>query len=110
MVLRLAAPYQTSSGRVPTGTETSTGEGRATQTYIQVMPIPGSSNPSRVQDNTAAGSIKLAPKELKSINDILASAEITGGRYPQQADSILVSAALSSFIYPVQRASRSRGG
>ncbi|KAG8929812.1 hypothetical protein FRC01_003735 [Tulasnella sp. 417] len=46
-----------------------------------VVPLPGSSKAHRVRQNLDAGNIKLTEKEMKSITDVLASMEVTGGRY-----------------------------
>jgi len=45
------------------------------------IPIPGSSNPTRIKENVEAGSIKLTDEDLQGINDILAKFEVKGGRY-----------------------------
>ncbi|WWC89092.1 uncharacterized protein L201_004010 [Kwoniella dendrophila CBS 6074] len=46
------------------------------------IPIPGSSNPKRAEENTVAANIKLSPEENKTISDILDTFEIKGTRYP----------------------------
>jgi len=47
---------------------------------LGVIPIPGSSKPSRVKENFAAANIELTNEELKEINDTLASHEVKGTR------------------------------
>ncbi|KAI9639860.1 NADP-dependent oxidoreductase domain-containing protein [Dioszegia hungarica] len=54
------------------------------------IPIPGSSKPDRVRHNTESAQLKLSDEELKKINDILASFEPAGGRYPEQAAAHLM--------------------
>ncbi|KAG8946123.1 hypothetical protein FRC00_009757, partial [Tulasnella sp. 408] len=46
-----------------------------------VVPLPGSSKAHRVKQNMDAGNIKLTEEEMQSIKDVLASTEVTGGRY-----------------------------
>ncbi|KAG8986289.1 hypothetical protein FRB90_004104 [Tulasnella sp. 427] len=46
-----------------------------------IVPIPGSSKVHRVQENFAAGEIKLTEEEVKSIKDAIAGIGVQGGRY-----------------------------
>lgn len=48
----------------------------------QNIPIPGSTNPERVKDNTESAKIKLTTEDLEGINKILKGFEKQGGRYP----------------------------
>lgn len=45
-----------------------------------IIPIPGSTSVSRVQENSKA--IELAEQESKELDDILENFTIAGGRYP----------------------------
>lgn len=46
-----------------------------------VIPIPGSTTVSRVQENAKV--IELTVEELKEINDVVDAFETAGSRYPQ---------------------------
>lgn len=48
----------------------------------KVIPIPGSTNPSRIQENAHAAQVKLTDAEKQSIEDILAKHKFSGERYP----------------------------
>lgn len=48
-----------------------------------VVPIPGSTTPQRVQENSKA--IKLSEEEYKELTAIVDYFETAGGRYPAQA-------------------------
>jgi pyridoxine 4-dehydrogenase len=54
-----------------------------------VVPIPGSSHKKRTLENLAAADIALTADEQKEIDNLLASMEIVGHRYPQQAQGHL---------------------
>jgi pyridoxine 4-dehydrogenase len=55
---------------------------------IQTIPIPGSSNPTRVRENTQSAAIKLSDADLKGISDILAGSQVKGGRYAEQLNRL----------------------
>ncbi|KAG8907151.1 hypothetical protein FRB99_005259 [Tulasnella sp. 403] len=46
-----------------------------------VIPLPGSSKPSRVKENFAAGNIKFTEEELTELNQVIADTPVVGGRY-----------------------------
>lgn len=46
-----------------------------------VIPLPGSSKAHRVKQNLDAGNINLTEEDMKAIKDVLASVEVSGGRY-----------------------------
>ncbi|EIW70880.1 hypothetical protein M231_05912 [Tremella mesenterica] len=46
------------------------------------IPIPGSSNPSRITENAAAANITLSEEDKKTLNSTLAKFDPKGGRYP----------------------------
>ncbi|ODN74893.1 hypothetical protein L202_07195 [Cryptococcus amylolentus CBS 6039] len=49
------------------------------------IPIPGSSNPTRIAQNIQSASISLSSAETKEINDFLDAFEVQGTRYPGAA-------------------------
>ncbi|KIO25249.1 hypothetical protein M407DRAFT_210755 [Tulasnella calospora MUT 4182] len=51
-----------------------------------IVPIPGSSKVHRIQENFAAGSIKLTAEEVNSIKDVVKSIGVQGGRYFDQSE------------------------
>lgn len=57
---------------------------------MQVIPIPGSSNPERAQQNVESASIELSPEDTKAIDDMLAQFDLKGGRYPAAASDHLM--------------------
>lgn len=46
------------------------------------FPIPGTTNPSRLDENLGSVNVKLTKEEEKEIRQVCESAEISGGRYP----------------------------
>jgi aryl-alcohol dehydrogenase-like predicted oxidoreductase len=49
-----------------------------------IIPIPGTSKLSRLQENVGAASVNLSENELEEINTALAAIPISGDRYPSQ--------------------------
>lgn len=47
----------------------------------QFMPIPGSSNESRVRENSFVS--ELTSGEMAAVNEILSKVTVSGGRYPE---------------------------
>ncbi|MES2276540.1 MAG: aldo/keto reductase [Bacteroidota bacterium] len=48
-----------------------------------IVPIPGTTKISRLEENMAAANISLTPSDLKQIDEALGSIEVLGARYPQ---------------------------
>jgi len=48
-----------------------------------VFPIPGTRNPSRLEENARAATIQLTPEELQYLRDLIPEAQ--GDRYPGMA-------------------------
>ena len=46
-----------------------------------IIPIPGSTRPERVEENAAAATIQLTPDEIASLNDV--GSAVAGNRYPE---------------------------
>ena len=51
-----------------------------------IVPIPGTTNLKRFQENLGSVDVKLTPEDLKSINSELDNIKITGGRYPEELE------------------------
>jgi len=51
-----------------------------------IVPIPGTTKLSRLEENIGAADLKLAPDDLKRIDDALNRITIMGGRYPEELE------------------------
>ena len=49
-----------------------------------IAPIPGTTKPSRLEENLQSIHVEITPEELKRINDMLNSIPISGDRYPKE--------------------------
>lgn len=49
-----------------------------------IAPIPGTTKPSRLEENLQSIHVEITPEELKRINDMLNSIPISGERYPEE--------------------------
>jgi aryl-alcohol dehydrogenase-like predicted oxidoreductase len=47
-----------------------------------IVPIPGTTKPARMKENTAAADVDLAAEDLRQIAEALAKLEVVGDRYP----------------------------
>jgi aryl-alcohol dehydrogenase-like predicted oxidoreductase len=47
-----------------------------------IVPIPGTTQPQRMKENTAAADVELTTEDLRQIEDALASITVVGNRYP----------------------------
>jgi aryl-alcohol dehydrogenase-like predicted oxidoreductase len=54
-----------------------------------IVPIPGTTKMSRLEENVASSDIELDVEELKEINDALAKIEVQGERYSEQAQKMI---------------------
>lgn len=55
-----------------------------------VLPLPGSSNAPRTIENLTAANITLTEEEKKELDDLVATFEVTGDRYPAMAKGDLM--------------------
>ena len=53
-----------------------------------IVPIPGTTKLSRLQENIAAASIELTPEELGAITSATETIEVQGDRYPAQVEEM----------------------
>ena len=51
-----------------------------------IVPIPGTTKLSRLEENIGAADLKLTPDELRRINEALARTTIVGERYPEELE------------------------
>ena len=49
-----------------------------------IAPIPGTTKPSRLEENLQSINVEITPEELRKINDMLNSITISGDRYPEE--------------------------
>ena len=49
-----------------------------------IVPIPGTTRLTRLEENIAAASVELTGDDIRSIDEAAASIQIQGGRYPEQ--------------------------
>jgi aryl-alcohol dehydrogenase-like predicted oxidoreductase len=49
-----------------------------------IVPIPGTTKLARIEENIAAASLELTPKEMRELDDILAKFPVVGDRYPAE--------------------------
>lgn len=47
-----------------------------------VIPIPGIRNEERLEENARGAELRLSAEDVKAIRDVVESAEVAGGRYP----------------------------
>jgi aryl-alcohol dehydrogenase-like predicted oxidoreductase len=53
-----------------------------------IVPIPGTTKLSRVDENIAASTLDLTAEDLRSIDTIVASVEVQGTRYPDALEQM----------------------
>ena len=51
-----------------------------------IVPIPGTTKLSRLEENIAAADVELTQDELKTIDDALARINVAGDRYPEEVE------------------------
>jgi aryl-alcohol dehydrogenase-like predicted oxidoreductase len=53
-----------------------------------IVPIPGTTKLSRLEENLHAASLKLEPEDLSELEDAASRISIQGGRYPQEVEEL----------------------
>lgn len=53
-----------------------------------IVPIPGTTKLSRLEENIAAVNVELTPSDLQEIEDAAAKIEVQGARYPEELDRL----------------------
>ena len=53
-----------------------------------IVPIPGTTKRSRLEENIAAANVELTPSDLQEIEDAAAKIEVQGARYPEELDRL----------------------
>jgi aryl-alcohol dehydrogenase-like predicted oxidoreductase len=53
-----------------------------------IVPIPGTTKLSRLEENLGAASLNLAPEELNDLEEAASRITIQGGRYPQELEKL----------------------
>jgi aryl-alcohol dehydrogenase-like predicted oxidoreductase len=54
-----------------------------------IVPIPGTKSPARLEENAAAVDVTLSADELRELDQAISADAIRGGRYPEQMMSLL---------------------
>ena len=54
-----------------------------------IVPIPGTTKLSRLEENIAAAAIELTPEELREIDSLAAKVPVQGDRYPEHLNRLL---------------------
>ena len=58
-----------------------------------IVPIPGTTKPSRLDENLGAAALQLTTNDLREIEDAAAAIKVQGARYPEEERSTQVTAA-----------------
>ena len=53
-----------------------------------IVPIPGTTNPARLDENIKAAAISLTPGEIAGIDDASSRIKLTGHRYPPELERL----------------------
>jgi len=53
-----------------------------------IVPIPGTTKLSRLEENLHAASLELTPEDLSDLEDAASRITIQGGRYPQEVEEL----------------------
>ena len=59
-------------------------------TNFQIIPIPGTRNVARLEENAAAANIKLTLEEIQQVRSLVESAEVEGDRYIHLTSALLI--------------------
>jgi aryl-alcohol dehydrogenase-like predicted oxidoreductase len=54
-----------------------------------IIPIPGTKNPRRLEENAAAAEIQLSEEDIAELDDAISPEAVRGNRYPEQMMSLL---------------------
>ncbi len=53
-----------------------------------IVPIPGTTNPNRLEENIGAGAIELTPEDLRDIDSAASKIKVEGARYPERLEKM----------------------
>ena len=54
-----------------------------------IVPIPGTKSPQRLEENAAAVEVRSRPHEVEELDDAVSPDAVRGGRYPEQMTALL---------------------
>jgi aryl-alcohol dehydrogenase-like predicted oxidoreductase len=54
-----------------------------------IVPIPGTKSPRRLEENAAAAEIKLSQEDVEELDDAISPDSVRGNRYPEQMMTLL---------------------
>jgi aryl-alcohol dehydrogenase-like predicted oxidoreductase len=55
----------------------------------EIVPIPGTKSPRRVEENAAAVDVELSPEEIKQLDEAISPESVRGNRYPEGMMALL---------------------
>jgi aryl-alcohol dehydrogenase-like predicted oxidoreductase len=53
-----------------------------------IIPIPGTTKLSRLEENIGAANVELTPEDLREIESVAAQIRVQGDRYPEELDRL----------------------
>ena len=54
-----------------------------------IVPIPGTKSPRRLEENAAAANVALSPEEVQELDNAISRDAVRGSRYPEQMMALL---------------------
>jgi aryl-alcohol dehydrogenase-like predicted oxidoreductase len=54
-----------------------------------IVPIPGTKSPARLEENAAAAELRLSPEDVSQLDDAISRDAVCGSRYPEQMMALL---------------------
>jgi aryl-alcohol dehydrogenase-like predicted oxidoreductase len=54
-----------------------------------IIPIPGTKSPRRLEENAAAAEIQLSEEDIAELDDAISPEAVRGSRYPEQMMTLL---------------------
>ena len=54
-----------------------------------IVPIPGTKSPRRLEENAAAAELTLSAEEIRELDDAVSPEAVRGSRYPEQMMALL---------------------
>jgi len=54
-----------------------------------IVPIPGTKSPRRLEENAAAANVELSPEDVAELDDAISTEAVRGNRYPEEMMALL---------------------
>jgi aryl-alcohol dehydrogenase-like predicted oxidoreductase len=55
----------------------------------QIVPIPGTKNPGRLEENAAAVDVELSLEDIRQLDEVISRESVRGNRYPEEMMALL---------------------